>query len=90
MNGHFKELWVGALRSGNYEQARHRLKVGGAFCPLGVLADICGVQWGDPSSGSLYDKEGLTPQQVYRVVGLVHDDTRMSFPQIADWIEANL
>jgi hypothetical protein len=39
------EEWIGALRSGTYEQTTHALHRGQAFCALGVLADIQGVDW---------------------------------------------
>ncbi|SRR6266496_2435950 len=35
-----KELWVNALRSGEYEQARRKLSVDGKYCCLGVLCDL--------------------------------------------------
>jgi hypothetical protein len=34
------ETWVRALRSGEYEQARHVLQKGEKFCCLGVACDI--------------------------------------------------
>ncbi len=43
-----KELvtkWVEALRSGKYKQTKGSLHKGDAFCCLGVLCDITGVQW---------------------------------------------
>lgn len=35
-----KQLWVDALRSGQYEQGQEYLHVGGEYCCLGVLCDI--------------------------------------------------
>lgn len=35
--------WVKALRSGNYEQAKGKLKVADRFCCLGVLCEISGM-----------------------------------------------
>lgn len=40
MNQEIKQLWVAALRSGEYEQARGRLRDGDTFCCLGVLCDL--------------------------------------------------
>ncbi len=37
------ELWVAALRSGKYKQAKNRLRDGDSFCCLGVLCDISGI-----------------------------------------------
>lgn len=44
------ELWIEALRSGEYKQAKERLKSqSGEFCCLGVLCDLAtkdgGPQW---------------------------------------------
>lgn len=40
MNSKIKEAWVNALRSGNYEQDRERLRSVNGYCCLGVLCDI--------------------------------------------------
>lgn len=40
MNQKVKELWVNALRSGEYTQSRHALRTVSGFCCLGVLCDI--------------------------------------------------
>ena len=37
------KLWVDALRSGKYQQARGALKTGDAYCCLGVACDISGL-----------------------------------------------
>ncbi len=42
-----RKLWVEALRSGKYEQCNEALRIGTAFCCLGVLADIAGCEWED-------------------------------------------
>jgi hypothetical protein len=36
--------WTAALRSGKYEQGQNALCSGGAFCCLGVLAEISGFE----------------------------------------------
>lgn len=40
MNPELKAKWLEALRSGNYNQGKHHLRVGGNFCCLGVLCDL--------------------------------------------------
>ena len=35
-----KQQWLAALRSGDYEQNKGRLRVGNKFCALGVLVDL--------------------------------------------------
>lgn len=40
MNARIKQLWLDALRSGNYEQGMGRLRTGDSFCCLGVLCDL--------------------------------------------------
>lgn len=40
MDPEIKQLWLNALRSGEYSQAMGRLKRDGAFCCLGVLCEI--------------------------------------------------
>lgn len=34
------QKWVDALRSGKYEQGKHRLRTGDMFCCLGVACDV--------------------------------------------------
>lgn len=40
MKAEEKAEWVAALRSGDYTQAQHRLRIKGGFCCLGVKADL--------------------------------------------------
>jgi hypothetical protein len=40
MDAELKRKWVEALRSGKYEQASGKLRVGNKFCCLGVLCDL--------------------------------------------------
>jgi len=40
MNQHVKELWVNALRSGDYSQAKGALRNAQGYCCLGVLCDL--------------------------------------------------
>lgn len=49
MDERIKALWLAALRSGEYEQAKGYLRTSGGFCCLGVLCDVLkdevGGQW---------------------------------------------
>lgn len=40
MNPEIKQLWVDALRSGDYEQGKGALVMGNKYCCLGVLCDL--------------------------------------------------
>lgn len=55
MKSDIKAKWVEALRSGNYGQTTGVLhRTNGGFCCLGVLADICGVEWKESSDHITY------------------------------------
>jgi hypothetical protein len=49
MNPQIKQKWVSALRSGDYQQTKGRLRKEDKFCCLGVLCDLYGkennVEW---------------------------------------------
>lgn len=99
-----RKQWVGALRSGKYEQGQGKLKDDeGHYCCLGVLADIAGCiweksnhQWG---SGGEYN---VAPDRARDFVGLRNNqgeiegdlalwrqnDKGKTFAEIADIIEA--
>ena len=40
MNDKIKQLWISALRSGEYSQNQNSLRQGNSFCCLGVLCDV--------------------------------------------------
>lgn len=40
MNSKIKEAWINALRSGEYNQGREKLRGADGFCCLGVLCDL--------------------------------------------------
>jgi hypothetical protein len=46
MNRELKSRWVAALRSGDYKQARERLRRNGSHCCLGVLCDLFAKEGG--------------------------------------------
>lgn len=39
----FKKKWIAALKSGQYDQARHRLASKSGWCCLGVAANVCEI-----------------------------------------------
>jgi hypothetical protein len=60
MNPEVKAKWVAALRSGDYEQGRHRLHCkDGKFCCLGVLCDLA------VKNGVIPEPEGWGPAYYY-------------------------
>ncbi len=68
MNKHVKELWVAALRSGNYRQGQRAMRKesmfgGDVFCCLGVLCDVYRREtgqgrWGDQSMSKTFYFDG--------------------------------
>lgn len=73
-----RRLWIEALRSGKYTQARDALQTrDGAMCCLGVLADIagCSFEWRDGFDYPwVEDAEGdqHAPSKAREFVGLAH------------------
>ena len=112
---------VDALRSGDYKQARDKLRRGDSYCCLGVACDISGLgEWGwhrgrleywvDGNALPLENDEEVCPgymtlpERVREWVGFAdergryggsehwslmeHNDSGMSFQEIADLIES--
>lgn len=53
----FKTKWLEALRSGKYEQAHRFLRVGNAFCCLGVACEISGRgHWVEVQDAGIYSQ----------------------------------
>jgi hypothetical protein len=48
MKARIKEMWLAALRSGQYKQAQNTLSDGKGFCCLGVLCNIHALETGTP------------------------------------------
>lgn len=91
MDAEVKVKWLAALRSGNYEQARGKLKIDKAYCCLGVLAHVQKSRVGTlPQADVLPDRlsAGLTKEAQRE---LAHrNDAGSSFAEIADYIEKTL
>lgn len=97
-----KKLWVAALRSGKYKQGSFCLQNKfGDFCCLGVLADLVEPEswqagerhytWNGNTS-QLQDGKGpiLLDYNTQYKLAEMNDHTKMTFDQIADYIEENL
>lgn len=76
MNKEVMELWVDALRSGEYEQGVHNLCKEGKFCCLGVLCELYNknneekLRIGEEDGAVTYDDySGMLP---HRVQGWAH------------------
>lgn len=98
MNAELKSAWVKALRSGEFEQTRGELadEAHAAFCCIGVGYKVCIGGDLDSLGSETMDRThdaarslGLSPDQQLHLV-VMNDSERKSFPQIADYIEANL
>ncbi len=78
-----KQLWIDALRSGDWKQCTgaYSDKHGG-FCCLGVLGKIIGT----PLCSDGIAQTGLTDLQGVQCVRM-NDEHRLTFPEIADVIE---
>ena len=75
MLGPNQKKWIAALRSGEYEQSKGKLKCRTGFCCLGVWLDICGVEWKNSLNFSSYKGyEYSLPDANYKELGLKSDD----------------
>lgn len=93
----FKEKWLAALRSGEYEQCKEALHKDGGHCCLGVAEIVLGINSIDETGLILKGKN--IPEAIKgasfenKTVGTLtrmNDIENKSFLEIADWIEANL
>lgn len=93
MDKAIKQKWVAALRSGKYRQARcFLMDHDGCMCCLGVLARLQGATLKSlrGKNTSRHEKiNGLVPCTVRIYLSDMNDDGK-TFPEIADWIEANI
>lgn len=100
MKQDIKELWIRALRSGDYHQGRGNLRYGKLHCCLGVLADLLHPdEWrgnsmmgmGQTLSAEILEEAGLLCSEQGRL--WIMNDSRdpfYSFDDIAHYIETNL
>lgn len=76
MKQEIADLWIQALKSGEYKQTRRALRQGDAFCCLGVLCDLhskhSGEKWYMDQSGDGWylHNTGLLPEPVFTWAGM--------------------
>lgn len=90
MDAKLKADWVAALRSGEYEQARLRLRDGQKLCCIAVGYVV--LTGGRPTftrTRIASDAIGLVLGEQDKLVNL-NDFSEKTFPEIADYIEQNL
>lgn len=105
MKRDLKAKWLAALRSGQYDQGTGMLRtLDNKFCCLGVLLEIAGFPCvedggscyrylnGDGATSATSLPKGFPGKDELPWVNLMkmNDDSRETFPQIADWIETNI
>ena len=91
MDKELKAKWVTALRSGKYSQGKGALLRDGLYCCLGVLCEVQGRSddWRKWNIHPFENDQGpITFAQAMPLADM--NDTGKSFPEIADYIEANL
>lgn len=92
------ELWIEALRSGKYKQARNTIKRGDSFCCLGVLCDLSRKDGGagfnehhlpdiDRHLDVHLNELGMYTLTIAHLVRM-NDQLGKSFEEIADHIES--
>jgi hypothetical protein len=97
-----KAKWVEALRSGRYQQATGKLMTEEGYCCLGVLCEVAGLpialdgfnvvgaDLGEDDNGYRPINELVGGRDLVALLYEMNDDERKTFPEIADYIEANL
>lgn len=101
----FKEEWVAALRSGEYEQGDCELynKTSNSYCCIGVAAVVCGLSLDTINEYGLMDMD-IDPSTLKHPVPVeltdwnelstkltnMNDSGNYTFTNIADYIEENL
>jgi len=97
MNAELKAKWIEALRSGRYKQGRGFLRnANDEFCCLGVLCDIVDPSRWEKNGNKacawdglrMYPPDYLEPSMT-RQYPHMNDVQKLSFNEIADFVEAN-
>jgi len=78
MHQHIKQLWVDALRSGEYQQGKDFLRREGNYCCLGVLCDLYdrnqnGPGWNETAEAYM-DFDAALPRGVAEWAGVTTGD----------------
>jgi hypothetical protein len=101
MDPEIKARWVEALRSGAFKQATGTLrsKDGYSHCCLGVLCEVADLPIAGDGGSVSGDEDGGGYGPINELVGGIfvaqylyglNDADGKTFPEIADYIEANL
>lgn len=103
MKRELRDKWIEALRSDRFDQTSGTLERDGAYCCLGVLCVVAEeIGFAKAARGHCNDPNRLKgaylkAQPVNDQVGdfddklvALNDDQRLSFPQIATWIEKHI
>jgi hypothetical protein len=96
MDAQIKAKWLEALRSGKFKQGFGQLQKDDAYCCLGVLCVAASLKI-NRAGEAVLGGEGYSPfhkllgdeAMTYRLYRM-NDSDEKSFPEIADYIEANL
>lgn len=90
----FKDKWITALRSGEFEQGIHYLCKDNKYCCLGVADVIAGYS---PSEQEYITSHHDNVPEILRGENILtcelsslNDSSRLSFNEIADYIQKNL
>ena len=94
MDQKFKDDWVKALRSGEFEQCRDDLADGYRFCCIGVGYQVSGrdcdeISEEDDPTAKAASTLGLPNDITDRLIAM-NDKEKMSFSEIADYIEREI
>ena len=65
MNPEVKQKWIGALRSGKYEQGSEKLRGHQGYCCLGVLCDLYSQEKNTEWEFRGYDETDYKPQDYW-------------------------
>ena len=96
MDAKLKSKWIEALRSGKYKQAKERLYKGrNQYCCLGVLGRCMGKSAAAMRSylelNEIIDDDHMPfGFEAEGILVRMNDTEGKTFPEIADWIEANI
>lgn len=104
MNKQLRDAWVAALRSGQYKQGVGTLRKGDTYCCLGVLCEVAKIPYrlsdtdlsctnklrSFGEDAGLFDRPNQRTQSAQARLMEMNDNEGTSFPEIADWIEANV
>lgn len=84
---HFKNRWVKALRSGNYEQCQSSLYDGNGYCCLGVAGAICGVPKERMDFAGLLTEDHIPFQEVKKIPKLLRGENSKEDPNYNELVK---